>query len=106
MIPIFEYKDLFNGNEFTISENPLINELQETVRNGFVKGEIIGVIFDAYGCEDEYTVNQITEYNKYYIFHFLADKYPDYGFLDGEGNLSFKEGFFTLNIEPIVINIK
>lgn len=106
MIPIFEYEDIFNGNEFKTSENPLINIFQEDIQEALIKGEIIGYTFDAYGCEDEFIVREINEYNKYYIFSFLADKYPDYGFLDGEGNLSFKGDFITLNIESIFIDIE
>lgn len=106
MIPIFEYKDIFDGNKFTISENPLINELQETIRTGLITGEIIGCTFDAYGGEDEYVVKEITEYNKFYIFGFLADNYPDYGFLDDKGNFGFKGSFFSFGMESPVIDIK
>lgn len=106
MIPIFEYKDIFDGNNFTISENPLINELQETIRTGLSTGEIIGCTFDKYGGEDEYVVKEITEYNKFYIFDFLGDNYPDYGFLDDEGNLRFKGDFTSFAMESPVIDIK
>lgn len=106
MIPIFEYKDIFDGDKFTISENPLINELQETIRTGLNQGEIIGYTFDKYGGEDEFTVKKINEYNKFYIFTFLADKYPDYAFLDSDGNLSFRGSFFGYPIESPVIDIK
>lgn len=106
MIPIFEYKDIFDGNNFTISNNPLINELQETIREGLIKGNIIGYTFDKYGGEDEFIVKKINEYNKFYIFTFLADKYPNYGFLDSEGNFSFKGDFFSYAMESPVIDIK
>lgn len=105
MIPIFEYKDIFDENNFTISNDPLINELQENIREGLIKGDIIGYTFDSYGCEDKFVVRKITEYNKFYIFSFLADNYPHYGFLDGEGTLHFKGVLFTYAIESPVIDI-
>lgn len=105
MIPIFEYEDIFDGDNFTISDNPLINELQETIRTGLNQGEIIGYTFDKYGGEDEFVVKKINEYNKFYIFDFLSDNYPDYGFLDSEGTLSFKGALFTYNMESPVIDI-
>lgn len=106
MIPIFEYKDIFDGDKFTTSENPLINELQETIQESLIKGEIIGYTFDKYGGEDEFIVRKINEYNKFYIFTFLADNYPDYAFLDSDGNLSFRGSFFGYPIESPVIDIK
>lgn len=106
MIPIFEYKDIFDGDNFTTSNNPLINELQETIQEGLIKGEITGYTFDKYGGEDEFIVKKINEYNKFYIFTFLADKYPNYGFLDSGGNFSFKGDFFSFGMESPVIDIK
>lgn len=106
MIPIFEYKDIFDGDKFTTSNNPLINELQETIQEGLINDDIIGCTFDGYGGEDEYIVKKINEYNKFYIFDFLGDKYPDYGFSDGEGNLWFKGGFFNYAMGSSVIDIK
>lgn len=105
MIPIFEYEDIFDGDNFKISENPLINELQETIYEGLIKGKIIGYTFDKYGGEDEFIVKKINEYNKFYIFSFLADNYPDYGFLDNESNLHFKGDFTSFAMESPVIDI-
>lgn len=105
MIPIFEYKDIFDGNNFKPSENPLINEFREAVENALISEKIIGCKIDDYSGEYEYIVKEINEYNKFYIFMFLAEKYPDYGFLDSENNLSFRGNLLTIQTKPTVLDI-
>ena len=106
MIPIFEYEDIFDGNSFKLSNEPLINEFQETVKNALINKKIVGYIFDDYGGEEEYIVGEINEYNKFYIFDFLSEKYPKYGFMDSpENNLRINGDFITLRAEPKVIEI-
>jgi hypothetical protein len=105
MIPIFEYKDIFNGNSLKPSADPRIIDIQETIEYGLVNGEILADDRDGYA--EQYVVTNINEYDKYYIFSYLGEKYPNYGFLTNVDNAMFLMGdFITIGERTKYLDVK